>query len=53
MLVERISDPELSQLQAYMLICRPREVVGATRTGSEATLKHFRVELEPGPPDTV
>ena len=52
MLVDRIADPELSRLRQHLLDCHPDTIVGPS-PGIEATLRHFRVEPEPGPPDAT
>jgi len=50
MLVERIRDHELSPLRQHVLREHPDETHNVS-PGIEATLRHYRVEPEPGPPD--
>ena len=50
MLAERIRDDELSRLRRHVLDCHPDEMHNLS-PGIEATLRHYRVEPEPGPPD--
>jgi len=52
MLVERIRDPELARLRQHVLEEHPDEMHDVS-PGIEATLRHFRVEPEPGPPDAA
>jgi len=49
MLVDRIRDDELSRLRQHVLEQHPDKVY-EPRPGIEATLRHYRVQPEPGPP---
>ena len=50
MLVGRISDPELAELREHLRTAHPATQLPRS-PGVEETLRHFRVEPEPGPPD--
>lgn len=52
MLVDRIRDPELSRLRQHVVDCH-LDKMATLSPGIEATLRHFRVEPEPGPPDAA
>ena len=49
LLVERIRDDELSRLRQHVLEQHP-DKVHEPRPGIDATLRHYRVEPEAGPP---
>ena len=51
-MLERISEPELTLLREHVLHVVPTSCPGPS-PGVEATLRHFRVEPEPGPPDAA
>lgn len=52
MLVDRIRDDDLSRLRQHLVDEHP-DKLATLSPGVEATLRHFRVEPQPEPPDAA